>query len=102
MIFSYLSLFRLDNPLYTKDHHFVNQISYIHAALGEAVMYVSGYVIKSDEELYLTLFRNISRAFGAALLALIASCLLHLVATSYFLFVELLGSNVSFINDVTL
>lgn len=34
------------------------------------------------------------RAYGAALLAMLVSCLLHLVATSYFLFVEILGANV--------
>lgn len=34
-------------------------------------------------------------AYGAALLAMLVSCLLHLVATSYFLFVEILGANVT-------
>lgn len=37
---------------------------------------------------------NIFRAFGLTLLIMLASCLLHLVATSYFLFTELLGDTV--------
>lgn len=39
-------------------------------------------------------FRHFSRSFGLTLLIMLASCLLHLVATSYFLFIELLGDPV--------
>lgn len=37
---------------------------------------------------------SLPRAYGVALLAMLVSCLLHLVATAYFLFVEILGANV--------
>lgn len=36
-----------------------------------------------------------SRHFGATILVLLISCLLHLVATAYFFFLEILGEKVS-------
>lgn len=36
-----------------------------------------------------------SRNFGGTILMLLISCLLHLVATAYFFFLELLGERVS-------
>lgn len=39
--------------------------------------------------------KNIRRAFGATVLMLLISCLLHLVATAYFFFLEILGEKVS-------
>ncbi|XP_055625785.1 gustatory receptor for sugar taste 43a isoform X2 [Toxorhynchites rutilus septentrionalis] len=50
----------------------IEDLAYIHASLSTAVILVSN-------------------TFGVALLAVLGSCLLHLVATSYFLMVELVG-----------
>lgn len=44
-------------------------------------------------------FLFFSSAFGFTLLAMLASCLLHLVATTYFLFVEILGDNVRLVHE---
>lgn len=38
---------------------------------------------------------SFNRAFGMTMLVMLASCLLHLVASSYFLFVDVLGDPVS-------
>ncbi|XP_058463677.1 gustatory receptor for sugar taste 43a isoform X2 [Malaya genurostris] len=50
----------------------IEDLAYIHASLSTGVILVSN-------------------TFGVALLAVLGSCLLHLVATSYFLLVELVG-----------
>ncbi|XP_062553970.1 gustatory receptor for sugar taste 43a isoform X4 [Armigeres subalbatus] len=50
----------------------IEDLAYIHASLSTGVVLVSN-------------------TFGVALLAVLGSCLLHLVATSYFLMVELVG-----------
>ncbi|XP_053686251.1 gustatory receptor for sugar taste 43a [Sabethes cyaneus] len=50
----------------------IEDLAYIHASLSTGVILVSN-------------------TFGVALLAILGSCLLHLVATSYFLMVELVG-----------
>ncbi|XP_055532995.1 gustatory receptor for sugar taste 43a isoform X2 [Wyeomyia smithii] len=50
----------------------IEDLAYIHASMSTGVMLVSN-------------------TFGVALLAVLGSCLLHLVATSYFLMVELVG-----------
>ncbi|XP_058838611.1 gustatory receptor for sugar taste 43a isoform X2 [Topomyia yanbarensis] len=50
----------------------IEDLAYIHASLSTGVILVSN-------------------TFGVALLAVLGSCLLHLVATSYFLMVELVG-----------
>ncbi|KAJ6636371.1 Gustatory receptor for sugar taste 43a, partial [Pseudolycoriella hygida] len=56
------------------DIYFVDRLASTHASLGEAI-------------------GNVSSAFGVALLVMLVSCLLQLVATLYFLFVEILGGN---------
>ncbi|XP_037049389.1 gustatory receptor for sugar taste 43a-like [Bradysia coprophila] len=61
----------------SQDTFFVDRLASAHSYLGEAV-------------------GNISSAFGVALLVMLVSCLLHLVATLYFLFVEILGGNDAF------
>ncbi|KAL1386059.1 hypothetical protein pipiens_012892 [Culex pipiens pipiens] len=58
-------------PLLTPDR-VIENMAYIHASLSTGVILVSN-------------------TFGVALLAVLGSCLLHLVATSYFLMVELVG-----------
>ncbi|XP_031617469.1 gustatory receptor for sugar taste 43a-like [Contarinia nasturtii] len=56
----------------TRASFVLDRLSYTHAILGETVTLVS-------------------RVYGLTLLVMLASCLLHLVATSYFLFLELLN-----------
>ncbi|XP_055298892.1 gustatory receptor for sugar taste 43a-like isoform X2 [Sitodiplosis mosellana] len=67
----------------TRASFFLDRLSYTHAILGETVTIIS-------------------RVFGLTLLVMLASCLLHLVATSYFLFFELLNEPDMFVASLQL
>lgn len=78
-----------------RTNFFLDRLSFTHAILGEAVGQISTYQFIWNKYTQARIILPAFRSFGLTLLALLASCLLHLVATGYFLFIELLGDMVS-------
>lgn len=77
--------------------NFLDRLSLTHAILGESVCIVSALVFDEfiDQTPWIYDVSHIFSSYGLTLLALLASCLMHLVATTYFLFSELLNDMVS-------
>ncbi|XP_040152070.1 gustatory receptor for sugar taste 43a isoform X1 [Anopheles arabiensis] len=77
----------------------IEDLAVIHASLSYCIVLVSKQVNRSNAGKFTSTYYlkfpcfvyNHFRTFGIALLAVLGSCLLHLVATSYFLMVELVG-----------